>query len=338
MQSIGDKITLAHGSGGLLMHRLISEVFHSRFSNPALDQGDDAAELPAPHSGQRLAFTADSYTVKPIFFPGGDIGRLAVCGTVNDLAAKGARPRWISASFIIGEGFPVTELERVADSMARAAAESGIAIVTGDTKVVERQACDGLFINTSGLGTMAEGSEVSGLNVKPGDAIIVSGTVGDHGAAVMNARLGLGLSGELASDVAPLWPLAEIMLKAGGVHAMRDPTRGGLATTLGELARQSGVRIEIDETAVPLKPEVRAAAEMLGLDVLYLANEGKMAAAVAPDKKGAVLQALRRHPLGAGAAIIGTASEGPGDVVITTSIGTRRPLLMLEGEHLPRIC
>lgn len=338
MGALGDRITLAHGSGGLLMHRLIAEIFRSRFANPALDQGDDAADLPAPEPGQRLAFTTDSYTVQPLFFPGGDIGKLAACGTVNDLAAKGARPLWMSASFIIGEGFPVSDLEKVADSMARAAASAGVSIVTGDTKVVERQACDGLFINTSGLGVIAEGVDVSGASVRPGDAIIVSGPVGDHGAAVMNARLGLGLSGGLESDVATLWPLAEAMLQAGGVRAMRDPTRGGLATTLGELAGQSGVRIEMDEQAVPVRPEVRAAAEMLGLDVLYLACEGRLAVAVAPEMASVTLEAVRRQPLGAGAAVIGRACEGPGDVVLRTAIGTRRPLLMLEGEHLPRIC
>lgn len=320
------------------MHRLISGIFRSRFANPALEQGDDSAELPVPGLGTRMAFTTDSYTVKPLFFPGGDIGRLAICGTVNDLAAKGARPLWLSASFIIGEGFPVSDLERIADSMAGAARESGAAIVTGDTKVVERQACDGLFINTSGVGSIAEGANVSGANIRPGDAIVLSGTAGDHGAAVMNARLGLGLSGVLSSDMAPLWSLAEAMLRTGGIRAMRDPTRGGLATTLNELAGQSKVRIEVDEQAVPVREEVRAAAEMLGLDLLYLASEGRLVAAVDQDRAGAVLEAMRRHPLGAGAALIGTAMEGPGDVVLRTPIGTRRPLLMLEGEHLPRIC
>lgn len=321
-----------------MMHRLIAGIFRQRFANPALEQGDDAAELPAPDAGQRLAFTADSYTVKPIFFPGGDIGKLAVCGTVNDLAAKGARPRWISASFIIGEGFPVPELERVADSMSSAAAASGVAIVTGDTKVVERQACDGLFINTSGIGIIEGGAMVSGAAIRPGDAIIVSGPVGDHGAAVMNARLGLGLTGGLESDMAPLWPLAEAMLRAGGVRAMRDPTRGGLATTLNELAGQSRVRIEVYEQAVPVREGVRAAAEMLGLDALYLACEGRLVAAVGPEEAEAVLEEIGKTPLGAGAAVIGRAEEGPGDVVLRTAIGTRRPLLMLEGEHLPRIC
>jgi hydrogenase expression/formation protein HypE len=338
MGDLGDRITLAHGSGGLLMHRLIAGIFRSRFANQALEQGDDSAELPAPDSGRRLAFTTDSYTVKPIFFPGGDIGRLAVCGTVNDLAAKGARPLWMSASFIIGEGFPVSDLERVADSMAGAAAESGVTIVTGDTKVVERQACDGLFINTSGIGAIDGGVAVSGSAIRPGDDIIISGPVGDHGAAVMNARLGLGLTGRIASDAAPLWPLAEAMLRAGGVRAMRDPTRGGLATTLNELAGQSRVRLEIEERAVPVRNEVRAASEMLGLDPLYLACEGRLAAAVAPERSAAVLGEILKTPLGAGAAVIGRAEEGPGDVVLRTAIGTRRPLLMLEGEHLPRIC
>lgn len=321
-----------------MMHRLIAEIFRLRFANPALEQGDDAAELSALDSCQRLAFTTDSYTVMPIFFPGGDIGKLAVCGTVNDLAAKGARPLWMSASFIIGEGFSISDLERVAGSMAGAAAGSGVTIVTGDTKVVERQACDGLFINTSGIGAIDGGRQVSGSAIRPGDDIIISGPVGDHGAAVMNARLGLGLTGRLESDVAPLWPLAEAMLQVGGVRALRDPTRGGLATTLNELAGQSRIRLEIDERAIPIRDEVKSAAEMLGLDPLYLACEGRLVAAVAPERAEAVLEKIGKTPLGAGAAVIGRAEEGPGDVVLRTAIGTRRPILMLEGEHLPRIC
>ncbi len=332
----GKAITLAHGSGGLGMHRLIDAVFRSRFSNPALDQGDDAARLGWDQGP--MAFTTDAYVIKPLFFPGGDIGKLAVCGTANDLAVKGACPLYLSASFIIGENFPISDLERVADSMARTAKQAGMSIVTGDTKVVERQASDGLFITTSGLGRISLGIEVSGANLRPGDVIMVSGTVGDHGAAVMNARLGLGLGGELQSDVDLLWPLVERVLSRGGVRAMRDPTRGGLATTLNELAQQSQVRIEIEEDRVPVKPEVKAAAEMLGLEVLYLPCEGRMALAVDPSQAEGLLAAMREHYLGRQAAIIGRVDEGRGEVVLRTAVGTRRLLPMLEGEHLPRIC
>ncbi|MRR10085.1 hydrogenase expression/formation protein HypE, partial [bacterium] len=278
----GAIVTLAHGSGGRLSHELIERVFCRRFDNQWLRQGDDAAAFSIQGSGSRLAFSTDSYVVKPLFFPGGDIGRLAVCGTVNDLAMKGARPLLLSAGFIIEEGFPLADLERVAGSMAAAAAEAGVPIATGDTKVVDRGCCDGLFINTSGIGAIPEGVDLSGANARPGDAVIVSGTLGDHSVAVMNARHGFGLSGDLASDVAPLADLVRAMLDAGGVRVLRDPTRGGLATTLNEIAGQSRVSITVEEQALPVRPQVRGACEMLGLDPLYCANEGKLVAVADP--------------------------------------------------------
>lgn len=330
-------ITLAHGSGGRLSHELVERVFKRRFDNAPLRQGDDAAEIGPPPAGSRLAYTTDCYVVKPLFFPGGDIGRLAVCGTVNDLAMKGARPLHLSAGFIIEEGFPLADLERIAGSMAAAAAEAGVAIVTGDTKVVDRGACDGLFIGTSGIGTIPDGVAVSGANARPGDIVIVSGTLGDHSVAVMNARHGFGLSGDLASDVAPLADLVGVMLGVGGVRVLRDPTRGGLATTLAEIAGQSGVSITVEESALPVRPQVRGACEMLGLDPLYCANEGKLVALADPGRAGALLAAMRGHRDGRDAAIIGSAGPGAG-VALLTALGAHRPLLMLEGEALPRIC
>jgi hydrogenase expression/formation protein HypE len=337
MADTNTMIQLAHGSGGRLSHRLVDAVFRSRFANTILGQGDDAAEFRIQDSEFRMAYTTDGYVVRPLFFPGGDIGRLAVCGTVNDLAMKGARPLHLSAGFIIEEGFPFADLERVADSMAAAAAEVGVTIVTGDTKVVERGACDGLFVSTSGVGLIPEGIGLSGANARPGDAVIVSGPLGDHSVAVMNARHGIGLSGDLASDVAPLSGLVQTMLSIGGVKALRDPTRGGLATTLNEIADQSGVQIEINERAVPVRPQVRGACEMLGLDPLYCANEGKLVAMVDPAKADAMIQAMRDHRYGREAAVIGSVMSGSG-VVLKTSLGAHRPLLMLEGEALPRIC
>jgi hydrogenase expression/formation protein HypE len=333
-----DKILLAHGSGGRLSHELIDKVFKARFANSMLNQGDDAAEFRIPDSEFRTAFTTDSYVVKPLFFPGGDIGRLAICGTVNDLAMKGARPLFVSAGFIIEEGLTLGLLEKAADSMAQAAGEAGVAIVTGDTKVVDKGACDGMFINTSGLGLIPEGVNISGANARPGDVVIVSGSIGDHGAAVMNARNNFGLSGDLNSDVAPLNGLVGAMLKAGTVHVLRDPTRGGLATTLNEIALQSQATVVIEENRIPLKPEVRGACEMLGLDPLYVANEGKLAAIVPEKESEKIISAIKDHPYGREAAVIGRVMEGKPQVLLTTVLGSQRPLLMLEGEALPRIC
>ncbi|MDQ7798205.1 MAG: hydrogenase expression/formation protein HypE [Candidatus Edwardsbacteria bacterium] len=336
--SVSNRILLAHGSGGRLSHELIEKVFKSRFSNPMLNQGDDAAEFQIPNPKPRMAFTTDSYVVKPLFFPGGDIGRLAVCGTVNDLAMKGARPLYLSAGFIIEEGLSLETLEKVVDSMAFAAREAGVAIVTGDTKVVDKGACDVLFINTAGVGEIPEGVNVSGSLAAPGDVVIISGSIGDHGAAVINARNNFGLSGDLFSDVAPLNGLVSAMLKAGIIHVLRDPTRGGLATTLNEISRQSKVAIAIEEEKIPVKPEVKGACEMLGLDPLYVANEGKLIAIVPSGEAEGILKAMRQDPLGREAAIIGQVETGKPQVLLKTFLGSRRPLMMLEGEALPRIC
>ncbi len=331
-------VILAHGSGGRISHELIEKVFKTRFSNALLNQGDDAAECKIQNSKFKIAFTTDSYVVKPLFFPGGDIGRLAVCGTVNDLAMKGAKALYLSAGFIIEEGFSLETLEKVADSMAAAAKEAGVFIVTGDTKVVDKGACDGLFINTSGVGVIPEGVNVSGSLAVPGDAVILSGTVGDHGAAVINARNNFGLSGSLFSDAAPLNGLAGAMLKAGMIHVLRDPTRGGLATTLNEIALQSKVTINIEEEKIPVKQEVKGACEMLGLDPLYVANEGKLIAIVPQEDSEKILSVMRQYPLGKAAAIIGKVEAGQPRVLLTTFLGSKRPLMMLEGEALPRIC
>lgn len=336
--SNNDKILLAHGSGGRLAHELIEKVFKSRFSNDMLNQGDDAVEFKLQNANCKIAFTTDTYVVKPLFFPGGDIGRLAVCGTVNDLAMKGAKPLYLSVGFIIEEGFLLEMLEKVADSMAIAAKEAGVSIVTGDTKVVDKGACDGLFINTSGVGEIPEGVTVSGSLAAPGDVVIVSGSIGDHGAAVINARNNFGLSGNLFSDVAPLNGLVSSLLKAGRVHVLRDPTRGGLATTLNEIAGQSNVTITIEEEKIPVKPEVKGACEMLGLDPLYVANEGKLIAIVAKEDSEKILSAIRQEQRGREATVIGRVEAGKPQVLLTTFLGSRRPLMMLEGEALPRIC
>ncbi len=331
-----ERIKMSHGSGGRLMHRLIADVFVSRF-DPGGAAMEDAAELAL--DADRYAFTTDSFVVKPLFFPGGDIGKLAVCGTVNDLAARGARPEFLSASMVIEEGLPIETLERIVDSMARTAADAGVRIVTGDTKVVERGSADGLFINTTGLGRIPEGVYVSATNARPGDRVILTGSVADHGTAVMQAREDLGLSGRLDSDCASLGGLVEAALRAAPeVHVMRDPTRGGLATTLVEIADASMVRIVIDESKVLVREPVRTACEMLGLDPLYVANEGKMIAIVPEAIAEKFLAALRNHPLGREAAEIGAVEAGSPGVTLKTLVGGRRKLIMLEGDPLPRIC
>jgi hydrogenase expression/formation protein HypE len=339
-----DIVLLAHGSGGTLGHALVSELFLKHLGNPALNALEDATllDLLGIHcgSGARLAFTTDSYVVQPLFFPGGDIGKLAVCGTINDLAMRGATPLYLSAGFILEEGLSLTELERVAASMAATAREAGVAIVTGDTKVVERGSADGLFINTAGIGVVPAGVHISASAARPGDAVLLSGAVGDHGLAVMTQREGLRLEGALSSDCAPLHTLVRDMLCAApDIHVLRDPTRGGLATTLNELAGQSGVGIEIDEAAVPVHESVSAASELLGLDPLYVANEGKLVAMVPEPSALTVLEAMRAHPYGREAALIGrVVPEHAGRVVLHTLLGTRRVLTMLAGEQLPRIC
>jgi len=333
-------ILLAHGSGGKLSHDLVETLFVRYFDNPTLLQLEDAAlvDVPAP----RLAFSTDSYVVSPLFFPGGDIGKLAVCGTVNDVSMSGARPLWLSAGFIIEEGLPLADLERVVASMAATARQAGVSIVTGDTKVVDRGSADKLFINTAGIGLVPDGRQITCAAARPGDAVLISGSLGDHGMTIMTQREGLQFSSPLESDCAPLNGLVDQMLAgapAGVVHALRDPTRGGLATTLVELAGCAGVGIEIDEGALPVRDAVRGACELLGLDPLYVANEGKLVAIVAPEAAEALLADMRAHEYGREAALIGRVTEEhPGRVVLRTALGARRVVDMLAGEQLPRIC
>jgi len=331
-----DKILLAHGSGGKLSQDLIKS-FLPDLANPILDKLDDAAVFEV--SG-RLAFTTDSYTVSPIFFPGGDIGKLAVCGTVNDLAMSGARPLYLSLAFIIEEGLPVADLKKVLASIKKAAAEAGVKIVTGDTKVVDQGSADKLFINTAGVGAVPEGVNISASNARPGDKIILSGTIGDHGIAVLSRREGLTFRTPVPSDCAPLGKLVADMLKvSANIHALRDPTRGGLATTLNDFAEQSGVGIIIEEDKVPVAPAVAAAGELLGLDPLYIANEGKLAAAVTASDADKILAAMKRNKYGGNAVIIGEViAEHPGRVVMRTAMGASRIVDVPVGELLPRIC
>ena len=332
-----ERILLAHGSGGMLAHELIEKVLVKPLSNPLLDRLDDSAVFSC---GGRLAFTTDSYVVNPIFFPGGDIGRLAVCGTVNDLSMVGATPLYLSLAFIIEEGLAMDELERVLVSVQAAAREAQVQIITGDTKVVNKGSADKLFVNTAGIGTLPEGTDISGSNAKPGDKVILSGTIGDHGIAVLSQREGIGFSTKLESDCAPLNGLvAEMMAASRQIHALRDPTRGGLATTLNELASQSKVGIRIEEEKIPVRDEVRGACEMLGIDPLYVANEGKLVALVHPEEAEAVLKKMRQHRYGQSAAIIGEVrSDHPGRVVMKTTLGASRIVDMLVGDPLPRIC
>lgn len=332
-----DKILLAHGSGGKLGHDLVAKSFVKALANPLLAKLDDSAVFDL--SG-RLAFTTDSYVVSPIFFPGGDIGKLAVCGTVNDLATSGAKPLYLSLSFIIEEGLALSELERIVNSVQKAAGEAGMEIVTGDTKVVTRGSADKLFINTTGVGVIPEGVDISGTNAKPGDKIILSGAIGDHGIAVISQREGLSFATKLKSDCAPLGGLVAEMLEASpDIHSLRDPTRGGLATSLNELAKQSKVSIRIEEEKIPVREAVLAACEMLGFDPLHVANEGKMIAIVPADDADKVLKAMRKNRYGKEAAIIGeVGAEHPGRVVMKTVLGSSRIVDMLVGDLLPRIC
>ena len=332
-----DAVTLDHGSGGRATHDLVREVFAGALGNEYLRQMNDAALLPPPAGA--LAVTTDCFVVTPLFFPGGDIGSLAVHGTVNDLAMRGARPLSLTAGFILEEGLPLENLRRIAASMGEAARRAAVPVVAGDTKVVPRGKADGCFICTTGVGVVPEGLLIGGERARPGDVLLVSGTVADHGTAVLSAREGLSFGGGIESDSAALNGLVAGMLAAGTVHVLRDPTRGGVATTLNEIASQSGVGIEVEEGAVPVRDDVRGACEMLGLDPLYVANEGKLLALAPPGAAGAVLSAMRAHPLGRGAAVIGRASaENPGRVILRTAIGGRRLLEMLHGEPLPRIC
>jgi len=333
-----DTILLDHGAGGKASAELVGGLFAKHLGNEVLGQMDDAAVI-APPPG-RLAVSTDSFTVDPIFFPGGDIGSLAVHGTVNDVTMRGGRPLYLTAGFVLEEGLPIADLERVVASMARAASEAGVRIIAGDTKVVGRGQADKLFINTTGIGVIPEGLELGAHLARPGDAVLVSGTMGDHGVTIMASREGLGLDAPLCSDSASLNGLAaKVIAACPGLKTLRDPTRGGLATALNEIAASSKVDMELEEPAIPIDPAVAGVCELLGLDPLYLANEGKLICIVASDEAQAALRALQAHSLGAKAAIIGRCGgERPGKVWINTTAGGRRILDMLSGEPLPRIC
>ncbi|GEO39356.1 hydrogenase expression/formation protein HypE [Skermanella aerolata] len=332
------RIDMSHGSGGKAMAQLVDEVFVKAFANPLLEQRNDQAMFEVATG--RMVVTTDSYVVSPLFFPGGDIGSLAVHGTVNDIAMAGAKPLYLTAGFIIEEGFALKDLDRIVMSMAEAARAAGVAIVTGDTKVVERGKGDGVFINTTGIGVVPPGVSPSGDRARPGDAVLVSGTVGDHGVAVMSTREGLSFETSILSDSAALHGLVAAMVAAvPGIHVMRDPTRGGLATTLNEIARQSGVGMVLSEASIPVREEVAAACELLGLDPLYVANEGKLVAICAPEDAETLLNVMKSHPLGVDAAVIGTVREDSHRFVqLETTFGGKRIADWLAGEQLPRIC
>lgn len=334
------RVDMGHGAGGRAAAQLIEELFVKAFDNPFLRQGNDGAALEIP-AGHRLVMATDAHVVSPLFFPGGDLGALSVHGTLNDVAMCGARPLYLTASFILEEGFPLAELKRIVDSMAAASREAGVPVVTGDTKVVEKGKGDGVFISTTGLGVVPQGVNVGGANARPGDVLLLSGTIGDHGVAVLSQRESLEFETTIASDSAALHTLVAAMLEAApaGVRVLRDPTRGGLATTLNEIARQSGVGMLLDEAAIPVLPQVDAACELLGLDPLYVANEGKLVAVCAPEVADAVLAAMRAHPRGAAAVRIGSVTEDPHHFVqMATRFGGRRVVDWLSGEQLPRIC
>ena len=332
------RVEMSHGSGGRAMAQLIEELFAVALGNEYLAQGDDGAVLPA--AAGRLVMSTDSHVVSPLFFPGGDIGSLAVHGTVYDVAVMGARPLYLAASFILEEGFPLADLQRIVESMARAAAEACVLVVTGDTKVVEKGKGDGVFITTTGVGVAREGIVLSGNLAQPGDAILLSGRIGEHGMAILSQREGLSFDAPIVSDSAPLNGLVEAMLDTGAeMRVLRDPTRGGLATTLNELARQSGVGMRLDEKAIPVAPAVASACEFLGLDPCYIANEGKLVAICSPQDAARLLSAMRAHPLGRESAIIGAVVEDRHHFVqMTTHLGGQRILDWLAGEPLPRIC
>jgi hydrogenase expression/formation protein HypE len=333
------RVELSHGAGGGAMAQLIREVFRAAFDNDWLRREDDQAAFEV--AGGRLAMSTDSFVVSPLFFPGGDIGALAVNGTVNDVALAGARPLYLSASFILEEGFPLADLKRIADSMGEAARRAGVSVVAGDTKVVERGKADGVFITTTGVGPVFDRLDLSADKARPGDKVILSGSIGDHGVAILSKRQNLAFETEIVSDQAALHGLVAEMVATGGegLRVMRDPTRGGLASTLNELAERSRVGFLVDESALVIKPGVAAACEILGLDPLYVANEGKVVAVVAPEAAGAVLRAMRAHPLGQNAAIVGeVVADERRFVQMTTVFGGRRVVDRLSGEQLPRIC
>lgn len=333
-----ERIQMAHGSGGKLSHDLVKDIMWPAFRNDILGQMHDGAQFTI--NGARLAFSTDSYVVKPLFFAGGDIGKLAVCGTVNDVAMNGAVPLYLSAGFILEEGFPIESLEKIVASMKQAAAEAGVYIVTGDTKVVEKGAVDGVYINTAGIGYRLDGIDISGQNARPGQDVILSGYLGEHALAVMGERHGLTFPQSVASDCAPLNGLvAEILAGVPQISVLRDPTRGGLATTLNEIAAQSQVGIMLDETQIPVSPAVQAACDILGFDPLYMANEGKMIVFVEKEYTKQVVEIMHGHTYGREARVIGQVTDKPtGQVGLRTSIGGVRLLDMLIGDQLPRIC
>ncbi|MGJ5179252.1 hydrogenase expression/formation protein HypE [Bradyrhizobium oligotrophicum] len=332
-------VDLSHGAGGRAMAQLIAGLFHEAFGNEWLARGNDQSAFDV--AAGRMVMTTDGYVVSPLFFPGGNIGSLAVHGTVNDIAMAGARPLYLSASFIIEEGFPFSDLKRIADSMGAAAREAGVAIITGDTKVVERGKADGVFISTAGVGVLPERLDLSADKARPGDRVLLSGSLGDHGVAIMSKRQNLTFDTEIVSDSASLHGLVAAMVAAGGagIRLMRDPTRGGLAATMNEIAQQSNLGFRLQEEAIPVKPEVAAACELLGLDPLHVANEGKLVAVVAPEVAGVVLAAMKAHPLGGDASEIGEAvNDDHRFVQMATSFGGGRIVDWLSGEQLPRIC
>ena len=333
-----DRILLAHGGGGSLTRELIETVFLPQLENPLLKSLDDSAVLVM--NGKGHAFTTDSYVVKPYFFPGGDIGKLAVCGTINDLAVMGARPLWLSLGFILEEGLLLTDLADIVGSIGATAREAGVQIVTGDTKVVERGKCEGLYINTSGLGEIVAPNWLGAANVKPGDAVIINGPIGEHGVAVMSQREGIAFQTSIVSDCAPLWPLVKAILDTKAeIRAMRDPTRGGVSAALCDIARASNVGIRLHEETLPIDREVHGACDLLGLDPLTIANEGKVLVFCRAADAANVLAAMREHPLGKRARVIGEVSERPpGIVILRTTIGGERIIDMPTGEDLPRIC
>jgi len=334
-----EQIMLGHGSGGRLMHRLIESLFLPAFDNPVLRVGNDAGRI-SIQGDAPLAVSTDAHVVWPLFFPGGDIGRLAVCGTVNDVSMLGADPRFLTASFILEEGVPTGLLRKVVESMQAAAAEAGVEIIAGDTKVVEKGKADGLYITTAGFGTILPGLEIGGDKARPGDRVLLSGPIGDHGIAVLSARGELGFEAQVESDVAPLNHLASAIVSAShGIHVLRDPTRGGVATSLNEIARASQIGIVLEEGSIPVRPAVQSACEMLGFDPLYVANEGKLIAIVAEQEAETVLDAMRGERYGEEATLIGTVTEEPpGRVLMKTLIGSHRVVDELSGEMLPRIC
>ena len=333
-------VDMSHGSGGRAMAQLISELFIKHLGNEYLGQGNDGAVLPAPTFGHRLVMATDSHVVSPLFFPGGDIGCLSVHGTVNDVAVMGATPLYLAAGFILEEGFPLADLARIVESMAHAAREAGVPVVTGDTKVVERGKGDGIFITTTGVGSLPPGRDIGGARVRAGDAILISGSIGDHGVAIMSKRENLSFDAPIESDTAALHGLiADLLATGADIRCLRDPTRGGLAAALNEIAGQSGVGMMLQEKQIPIKPVVNAACELLGLDPLYVANEGKLICICAADDAARVLDAMRAHPLGRDAAQIGEAiADDHHFVQLATAFGGRRVVDWLAGDQLPRIC